>query len=244
MRKHNGFAALLLVLCLLVSGAAAQGVQGETLQGLITALETDGFRMDDTVLGVVKVRLDAQLTAYEGIAARDRLAVGQYVYVQYNGNLTRSIPPQVTALKVSCFALTGTVGAILENGCVVEGDAVLGTTVVHMPEGQPPVFTGMTVTAYYNGVLAQSLPPQLTAVHLVVPVLEGTVSLAADAGFTLTDANGSSTAITLTEVTVLATLPADGATVRVYYNGKAAADGAVTALGVQAATEDAAGARE
>ena len=36
----------------------------------------------------------------------------------------------------------------------------------------------------------------------------------------------------------------DGVTVRVYYSGKAAADGAVTALGVQAATEDAAGARE
>ena len=244
MRKRKGFTALLLVLCQLVSGAAAEGLQGQTLQGLITALETDGFRMDDTVLGTVEVRLDAQLTAYEGIAARDRLAVGQYVYVQYNGILSRSVPPQVTALKVSCFALTGTVGAILENGCVVEGDAVLGTTVVHMAEGQPPVFTGMTVTAYYNGVLALSLPPQLTAVHLVVPVLEGTVSRTADAGFTLTDANGSATAITLTEVTALATLPADGVTVRVYYSGKAAADGAVTALGVQAATEDAAGARE
>jgi hypothetical protein len=244
MRKYNGFAALLLALCLLVTGAAAQGAQSATLQGLITALETDGFTMDDALLGTVEVRLDAQLTAYEGIAARDRMAVGQYVYVQYNGALTRSEPPQVTALKVSCFALTGTVGAILENGCIVEGDAVLGTTVVHMAEGLPPVFTGMSITAYYNGVLALSLPPQLTAVHLVVPVLEGTVSGAGAAGFTLTAADGTATAVMLGAGPALAPLPADGATVRVYYNGIAAADGAVTALGVQAATEDAAGARE
>lgn len=226
--------ALLLILTLFLPGlrASAQTAASATLQGLITEVGDGFFLMDDNTVGSVRVNLDDHLTVYEGTAARDALAADQYVYVTYDGVMTRSLPPQVTALKVSCFSIRGTVGAILDGGYTVEGDAVLGTVIVHMGEGFPPVFRGVPVTVYYNGVMALSMPPQISAVHIAVPSLTGTVSDMTDRGFTLAPKDGGVQTVSLTAETAMQFLPADGDMVTVYYSGTAAADGSVTALSV------------
>ncbi|MDD3214281.1 MAG: hypothetical protein PHY64_11435 [Eubacteriales bacterium] len=223
---------LTTVLCLfvLVSAGAAFAEESAPLEGLITKTGDGYFIMNDVTQGEMQVNLDASITMYEGSAAKDSLAVGQYVYVQYNGVITRTSPPQVTADKVSCFQVTGTVTAILDTGFTVENDPILGTVIVHMGEGLPPVYKGVPITLYYNGVMALSYPPQLTAVYLAVPTLEGLVSGLSEDGFTLTLDDGTSYRVALTMDTDILALPADGEQLLVYYIGETGA--AVTALAV------------
>lgn len=232
MKRKPLSLALLLALLTLSLTALAQANQPTTLQGLILEVGDGYFLLADETRGTVRVNLDDPLTVYEGTVTRGTLAADQYVYVQYNGAMTRSLPPQVTALKISCFQISGTVSDILANGYVIEGDAVFNTVIVHMGEGFPPVFRGVPVTVYYNGILAMSMPPQLNAVHIVVPSLAGMVSGLTDQGFTLTEQGGQTHAVTLTGETAMQTLPADGEPVIVYYNGELAENGSVTALSV------------
>lgn len=225
------FLAGLLALLPLAEGAVAQADEA-TLQGLITEVGDGYFVMADETLGAVRVNLDDAVTVYEGSAARDTLAVGQYVLVAYDGTMTRSQPPQVTARRVGCFSVTGTVTEILAGGYVVEGDPVLDRVIVHMADGFPPVYAGVPITVYYSGVMALSMPPQIGALHIVVPVLTGTVSALADAGFTLTDAAGQRYAVTTDENTRFTVMPSDGAQVNVYYSGALTPEGGTTALQV------------
>lgn len=229
---------LALALCLAIVCAAvpalSEQAQNSTLQGLITEVDSGYFIMEDEQNGAVRVNLDDAITTYEGVAAKDKLAVGQYVFVQYNGTMTRSLPPQVTALTVGCFVVNGTVGDILPNGYIVTGDAVLGDVIVHMDDTLPSVYQGVPITLYYNGIMALSMPPQINAAYIVVPMLEGTVSSAASDGFTLTDAGGTAHRVTLTADTRVLTLPAKGELVRVYYNGQLSESGDATALEVSA----------
>ena len=221
-----------LLLALLFTGVSFTAVAETTatLEGLITEIDDGYFLMQDIQQGSVRVNLD-ETTVYEGTATQTSLAKGQYVYVQYNGVMTRSLPPQVSAQKVSCFQVSGTVSALLENGFVVEGDLTLKQVIVHAGSDQPPVFKGMAVTLYYNGIMALSQPPQINAVHMVVPTLSGTASAVTDKGFTLTSTDGTQYVVTLTDETLVSTLPANGETLVVYYSGQLT-DNTATALGI------------
>ncbi len=226
--------AITVVLCLLLvsTSAFAAEVPAQPLRGLITEVQTGYFLMQDEVLGTVRVNLDDTLTVYEGVAAKGALAVGQYVLVAYNGIMTRSVPPQVTAEKVSCFVLTGSVTEVLQSGVMLEGDPIVQKAIIHIGEGFPPVYLGMRVTVYYGGVMALSMPPQIDALHIDVPVLEGTAGQVSDTGFTLCTADGGCYAISLQQSTHMATLLTDGLPVRVYYSGESDGGTAITALAV------------
>ncbi len=229
---------LTIALCLMLSlgafaPAGAESATDKTLQGLITEVGDGYFLMQDEALGEVRVNLDDALTVYDGIAAKDTLAVGQYVLVTYNGVMTRSLPPQVTALSVGCYVLRGIVTEILQNGCIVEGDSLVEKAIVHLGDGFPPVYRGVPITVYYGGVMALSMPPQIGALHVVVPVLSGTATAVSDAGFTLTTPDGAY-AVSVDGATRFSTLPAEGEALRVYFSGTVDDDTKVTALEVAA----------
>lgn len=224
---------LLTVLLVLLLPLMAVAEVGEaSLQGLITEVGDGYFIMADESLGAVRVNLDDAVTVYEGIAAKDTLAVGQYVLVAYDGRITRSQPPQVTARRVGCFTVTGTVAEILAGGYVVQGDPLLDRVIVHMGDGFPPVYAGVPITVYYSGVMALSMPPQIGALHIVVPVLTGTVSALTEGGFTLTDAAGRGYPVATDGSTRFTVMLSDGAQVNVYYGGTLSEDGGATALQV------------
>ncbi len=208
-----------------------------TFEGLITEVDSGYFVMNAVNEGSVRANLD-DTTVYEGTVAKDTLAVGQYVYVLYNGVMTRSLPPQISAQKVSCFKVTGTVTSLMDNGFLLEGDTVLGTVVVHTDATLPPVFLNVPVTLYYNGVMSMSMPPQISAVHLVVPELEGTVTDVTQDSFTLTSANGTAFHIALSADTSIASSPTDGARMVVYYNGQISNGADVDALVVASSSVD------
>ncbi|MCE5342694.1 MAG: hypothetical protein LLF96_03780 [Eubacteriales bacterium] len=226
--------AIMLIFTLLVvcSAAFSAEMQSYTLEGLITEVGEGYFIMADIGQGEVRVNLDDTVTAYDGVASKDGMTIEQYVYVRYNGVLTRDVPPQVTAEKVSCYVVSGTATDILDNAFTVEGDTVLGTVLVHGYEGMPPVYRGVPITLYYNGVMALSYPPQITAAYLVVPTLTGIVSSAGESGFTLTTDSGMVYTVAVTEETTLFSLPADGERVTAYYDGLPENETTVSALAV------------
>ena len=112
----------------------------------------------------VEVFYNAEDTVREGVEA---LEIGNYVYVQYNGVMTRAIPPQITAEQVSVWKLEGTVTAIEADGFMLDtaeqGEVWCNATV----EQLSTLAVGASLTVYTNGIMTLSLPAQVTAVWVV-----------------------------------------------------------------------------
>ena len=109
----------------------------------------------------VEVFYNAEDTVLEGVEA---LEIGNYVYVQYNGVMTRAIPPQITAEQISVWKLEGTVTAIEADGFMLDtaeqGEVWCNATV----EQLSTLAVGASLTVYTNGIMTLSLPAQVTAV--------------------------------------------------------------------------------
>lgn len=209
--KKNRFLALALSLLMALAlplGAFAEENEPDTLlEGLVTEVLEQGFVMEDIELGSVLLNVD-ETTVMDGILAEGDIEVGQYVFVEYDGRLTRSLPPQAHADRVGCYRLTGTVDLSLSMGVLLTGDPIFGDVIIRVDGSMPHLFQGMPVTVYYNGVMAMSYPGQVTARHIVVPELSGVVSDRDSAGFTLTDADGNEYRVLLSEQTFTGVLSA------------------------------------
>ena len=132
------------------------------MAGVITEI-TDAYILINTPdQGEVQVNVGEQ-TVYEGTA----IAVGDYIHVTYDGKMTRSLPPQISALRVGCYVRTGVVGAVEEGGFMLsaEGEEIRVNAEASVMEG---VAEGMTVTVYFNGAMSMSLPAQIGAEIIVI----------------------------------------------------------------------------
>ena len=210
MKKNRFFAlalSLLMALALPLGAFAEENEPDTLLEGLVTEVLEQGFVMEDIELGSVLLNVD-ETTVMDGILAEGDIEVGQYVFVEYDGRLTRSLPPQAHADRVGCYRLTGTVDLSLPMGVLLTGDPTFGDVIIRVDGSMPHLYQGMPITVYYNGVMAMSYPGQVTARHIVVPELTGTVSDRDSAGFTLTDADGNEYRVLLSEQTFTGVLSA------------------------------------
>lgn len=210
MKKNRFFAlalSLLMALALPLGAFAEENEPDTLLEGLVTEVLEQGFVMEDIELGSVLLNVD-ETTVMDGILAEGDIEVGQYVFVEYDGRLTRSLPPQAHADRVGCYRLTGTVDLSLSMGVLLTGDPIFGDVIIRVDGSMPHLYQGMPITVYYNGVMAMSYPGQVTARHIVVPELTGTVSDKDSAGFTLTDAEGNEYRVLLSEQTFTGVLSA------------------------------------
>ena len=210
MKKNRFFAlalSLLMALALPLGAFAEENEPDTLLEGLVTEVIEQGFVMEDIELGSVLLNVD-ETTVMDGILAEGDIEVGQYVFVEYDGRLTRSLPPQAHADRVGCYRLTGTVDLSLSMGVLLTGDPIFGDVIIRVDGSMPHLYQGMPITVYYNGVMAMSYPGQVTARHIVVPELTGTVSDRDSAGFTLTDADGNEYRVLLSEQTFTGVLSA------------------------------------
>lgn len=210
MKKNRFFAlalSLLMALALPLGAFAEENEPDTLLEGLVTEVLEQGFVMEDIELGSVLLNVD-ETTVMDGILAEGDIEVGQYVFVEYDGRLTRSLPPQAHADRVGCYRLTGTVDLSLSMGVLLAGDPIFGDVIIRVDGSMPHLYQGMPITVYYNGVMAMSYPGQVTARHIVVPELTGTVSDRDSAGFTLTDADGNEYRVLLSEQTFTGVLSA------------------------------------
>lgn len=136
------------------------------LQGTILEVQEDGLLIMDAAQGEVLVLISdetVQETGYE-------LGVGDYVYVDYNGQMTRSLPPQVTAGRIVSHKLEGDVVEVYaeENALLLYGSD--GNEYrINLPEAwEGDTFDAQRAIVYYDGAATLSLPPQVSA-GLVLP---------------------------------------------------------------------------
>ena len=132
------------------------------LFGTITEITEDYVMINAGEMGMIQANTSID-TLIEGV---EELAVGQTVQVLYDGKMTRSLPAQITALKIGVYAVQGTVQAI-EDGRMTIVQADGGEVVLTLPQSMPEIAVGDAVTAYTTGVSTMSLPPQMNAVAIV-----------------------------------------------------------------------------
>ena len=198
MKKMLG---VLICLALLPFGALAEETDVQ-LEGLVTEITEGGFLMEDAELGEVMVNI-SESTVWNGLLTEGELTVGQYVLVDYNGMLTRSLPPQAHADRVGCHMLSGVVSELMEEGFLLVGDETHGEVIVQTPEAVPHLQANMMVQVYYDGVMTMSLPGKVNARFIVIPQLTGTVSEKTDESFLLTTEDGQMWQVNLSEFTAL-----------------------------------------
>lgn len=135
------------------------------LTGQITEIADDYIILEGTEQGTVQVNLFDD-TVFGG-KLPDELVVGEYAQVLYDGKMTRSIPPQVTALAVDVCVLEGKVAEILEDGRVlIDRTDVTEQVILSLPEGVE-LKVGDSAVFYTTGIATMSLPAQMNAIAVV-----------------------------------------------------------------------------
>ena len=190
MKKILSVLMMIAMLAVMPFAAMAEEAEMDTLlEGIVTEIVDGGFVIEDANQGEVMLNT-SEATVWDGMLIEGELAVGQYVFVEYDGRMTFSLPPQAHADRVVCNVLTGSVIEVLEDGSILMNDDTFGESIVHLGEGMNHVYAGMPITVYYDGVMTLSLPGQANASHIVLPELTGAVSNLTEEGFTLTDEYG------------------------------------------------------
>lgn len=132
----------------------------EELYGQITEITEEYVMIKTAELGDVQVLLGED-TIIEGV---ETLELGQTAKVLYTGMMTRSLPPQITALLIGVYAVSGEVIAADEGSVTVTGEN--GEVILILPEGAEVPAVGDVITAYTTGVSTMSIPPQMNAVAI------------------------------------------------------------------------------
>ena len=230
MKKFILVMLALILSLVMMSGALSETSGPALLEGVITEVGQDGsFLMDSISMGQVLVQTNEE-TALEGVEA---LAAGQYVFVEYSGVMTRSLPPQVTAQKVSCYMFEGVVQSVDEAAgtALVESDEY-SLVQVKLPVMETVLHEGDYIAVYFSGVMAMSYPGQVGGLKVdVYAKVSGTVAEIGDGYFTM-DTDTGMIRVNIGEETVLPEALEAGDEVTVLYNGTAAGEGLTEILGL------------
>ena len=149
--------------------AAAAELEGEEemieiveISGTITEITDEYVMIDAGEMGMVQANTSDD-TLIEGV---EELVIGQTAVILYDGKMTRSLPAQITALKIGVYEVKGTVTAIEEGRATID-QGENGEVVLTLPESMPEIAVGDVITAYTTGVSTMSLPPQMNAIAIV-----------------------------------------------------------------------------
>ena len=178
--------ALVTAMALPLSAMAETDVEEEfyQMEGFVTEPVDGGFLLEDKNLGAVICNM-SDATILEGVVAEEGVQAGQYLIVDYSGRLTRSIPPQAHADRVTSYQLHGQVLEILDEHTLAVNTETNGEVWVYVEEMPAAIVPGMNVTVYYDGIMALSLPPQVAARALEIAEMTGTVTQMTETGFML-----------------------------------------------------------
>lgn len=149
-----------------VGFSAASGDETAAINAQLegVALEIDAGNsvlIDSTAYDEVLVLINSSTTLNT-----DRpIAVGDYIFVDYNGMMTRSLPPQVTADTISMYCLQGEVTEVYpDQNAVLLNTETSGDVYVRLPEGwEDDLSPQQQLIVYFNGVMTMSLPGQINA---------------------------------------------------------------------------------
>ena len=132
------------------------------MAGIVTEIG-EGFIMIENTDGQLVQVNTFEETIFEGKV----IVVGDFIHVTYNGMMTFSIPAQIGAQVIGCYAHTGVVGEITDGQFALETEMemILVNATAEQLEG---IAAGMTVTVYSNGAMTMSLPAQVGAEMITV----------------------------------------------------------------------------
>ena len=218
MKKMLAILMALLMAALLLPAYAEEGDVAEIAEIAGTVLE---IGEESILLETPEGQLIEAILTADTIREGKEIAVGDFIHVMYNGQMTRSYPAQVTAQHIGCYVLKGTVSDITDEGFTLTTDET--TYIVHATAEQLAQITdGAEINVYFSGVIAMSLPGQISAEQITAveeeAVLTGTV---VEAYITMETADGQQIQVNLTSLTQLPDgIPDLGETVRVTYNGQ------------------------
>lgn len=195
-----------------------QPVETQLLSGVVLEIVEDGIYIETEEHGEVLV-LTGEETVFE---TTGDIRSGDLLYIDYNGQMTFSLPAQISASVVRMHKLEGDVIEVYpeENAVLLGGAAMDAEVYVHLPEIWKDAqidFEHMTV--YYNGVMTMSLPGQINA-GLVLPgySLQGAISEIGE-GYVLLGDGPDAVQVLLTEGQLPETAEI-GAVVRVRFDGQ------------------------
>lgn len=171
----------LVMAMMIVMPALADSTESELVQLRGTVLEVleEGYLVQTEEKGDVMVNV-GNGTNFE---IDGKITCGDYVYVDYNGMMTRSLPPQVSALTVRMHKLEGDVlERDMEANTILMESISLGEVIVNLPyEWKDREITEEHMTVYFDGATTMSLPPQVSAGQAIQGYfLQGTVTEISD----------------------------------------------------------------
>ncbi len=199
---------LILAAALALSCAYAEQTI-EPIGGVIADITETSFLIDRGEAGYVVANIGEDMT----INGADELEIGMYVFVDYTGIMTRSIPPQITATEVNVYILTGTCAEVESDSFTLISDQ-MGEVVVTYENANEFVAAGSPVKVYHSNAVMLSLPARVNALKVDTFAIEGSVYSIEEDGFLLK-----------TESAVLYKIMSDaavseGESVKVLYDGK------------------------
>ena len=159
----------------------ADGAEAETeaeafmLQGVIVEIADGSITIYTEDMGNVLV-LVSEETVQE---TNHDLEVGSYIYVDYNGQMTRSLPPQVTAARIVSHRLEGDVLATYpeENALLLYASDGMEYRVNLPASWAETGFDAQRAIVYFNGAATLSIPPQISVGRIVAEyAMENTIS--------------------------------------------------------------------
>ena len=179
MKKLLSILLAIIALCI-AAFAEPAATELVPIEGLVLEISEDGGYLINTETHGEVMALMNEETFVE---SDGEISVGDYLYIDYDGQMTRSLPPQITASVIRMYRIEG---AIVEH--FAEENAVMLSTETHgevyatLPEewsGQE--IDAESLTIYFNGAMTMSLPPQINA-GFVAPLysLQGSVTEIAD----------------------------------------------------------------
>lgn len=219
MKKMIAMMMALMMLLLALPAYAESDDIAEIAEITGTVLELgDGTLLVETPEGQQMEVTLTEETLFEG---KTELVTGDYIHVTYNGQMTRSYPAGIVALKVGCYVLTGVVGDITEEGFTLTTDMEM--VIVNAPSDLLAlVEDGAKVNVYFNGAMTMSLPAQIGA-ESITPIQEtATISgTVVEAYIMIENADGELIQVNLSSLTeLLAGLPELGDIITAGYNGQ------------------------
>jgi len=100
----------------------------------------------------------------ETVVEIENIQPGQFIIADYNGMMTRSLPPQISAQHLYVYVMEGTVTEqLIEDNAFLMETELQGLVMVRLPEGMRMPNAEENVRVFFNGVMTLSLPGQINA---------------------------------------------------------------------------------
>ena len=167
---------LIAVICCIAAFAEDASENNVFIGGTVVGFgDEGGYIIENVESGLIEVAVNDE-TYIETM--RD-IAAGDYIFVEHNGMMTRSIPAQVNAISVRMYVMEGDIiEYFAEENAVMLMTETHGEAYVTLPEEWKDTeidFEHMTV--YFDGVMTMSLPPRVNGAYVVPGYsLQGVIS--------------------------------------------------------------------